>query len=92
VTVPGLGRNEFLFASKTFLAFLLALWIALSLDLPEPYWAMGTVYIVAHPLAGAVTSKALYRVLGTMIGAIATLVLVPNLMDAPELLCLALAL
>jgi uncharacterized membrane protein YccC len=90
--MPALGRNEFLFAAKTYLAALLALWIALSLDLPKPYWAMGTVYIVVHPLAGAVTSKALYRVLGTLIGAIATLVLVPNLVDAPELLCLALAL
>jgi len=91
ISVAGLGRTEFLFSAKTFLAALLALWVALSLDLSQPYWAMGTVYIVAHPLAGAVTSKAVYRVLGTLIGAVASVALVPNLVDAPELLCLALA-
>ncbi|WP_222183921.1 FUSC family protein [Geminicoccus harenae] len=89
--MAGLGRTEILFSVKTFLAALLALWVALSLDLPKPYWAMGTVFIVAHPLAGAVTSKAVYRVLGTLIGAVASVALVPNLIDAPELLCLALA-
>lgn len=87
-----IGREELLFSVKAFIAAVLALWIALYLDFPRPYWAMGTAYIVAHPLAGAATTKALYRVLGTFAGAVATIVLVPNLVDAPELLCLGLAL
>ncbi len=53
---------------------------------------MATVYIVAQPLIGAMRSKAIYRLLGTLIGAAATVVLVPNLVDAPELLTAALAL
>ena len=87
-----IGREGLLFSVKTYIAAVLALWIAMYLDLPRPYWAMATAYIVAQPLAGAVTSKALYRVLGTFVGAAATLVLVPNLVNAPELLSLALAL
>ena len=43
-------------------------------------------------LAGATRSKALYRVLGTLLGAGVTVALVPNLVNAPELLTLAIAL
>jgi uncharacterized membrane protein YccC len=53
---------------------------------------LATVYIASQPLAGATRSRAFYRVLGTVIGAVVTVALVPNLIDAPELLCLAVAL
>jgi uncharacterized membrane protein YccC len=86
------GWSEVIFAFKTFLASMLALWIAFQFGFAKPYWAMATVYIVSQPLSGAVTSKALYRVGGTFLGALMTLVLVPNLVNAPALLCLALAL
>jgi uncharacterized membrane protein YccC len=85
-------RADLVFACKTFLAAMLALLAALWLDLPRPYWAMATVYITSQPFAGATSSKALYRVLGTLVGATATVALVPNLVAAPELLCLAMAL
>jgi uncharacterized membrane protein YccC len=45
-----------------------------------------------NPLAGAVRSKATYRLLGTLLGCAATLVLVPWLFNAPWLLAAALAL
>lgn len=86
------GREELLFSIKTFLASVLALWLALRFALPNPYWAMATVYVIAQPLAGAVTSKALFRVLGTFMGAAAAVALVPALVETPEMLCLALAL
>ena len=86
------GVNEWLFALRTFAAAMLAFYIALSIGLDRPYWAMATVYIVAQPLIGAMRSKAIYRLIGTLIGAAATVVLVPNLVDAPELLSAALAL
>ncbi|MGX4772537.1 FUSC family protein [Bradyrhizobium guangdongense] len=90
---PFLVRHaDLIFALKTFAASMLALVIALAMDLPRPYWAMATVYITSQPLAGATSSKALFRVMGTLVGAIMTVVLVPNLIDAPELLCLAIAL
>lgn len=83
---------DWLFSAKTFAAAVLALFIALAFDLDRPVWAMATVYIVAHPLSGVLASKALYRVIGTIIGAVAAIVMVPNLVNAPVLLSLALAL
>lgn len=87
----GIGRNEIIFALKAYVAAVAALWIALQLNLEKPYWAMGTAYVVMQPMAAAVTSKAVFRVMGTFLGAIAAVVMVPNLVAAPELLCLALA-
>src|ERR1700745_139596 len=90
---PFLVRHaDLIFALKTFAASMLALVIALWIDLPRPYWAMATVYITSQPLAGATSSKAFYRLLGTLVGAAAAIVMVPNLVNAPELLCLAVAL
>jgi uncharacterized membrane protein YccC len=53
---------------------------------------MASAYIVAQPLAGAMRSKAVYRLAGTVLGAAVALVLIPNLVDAPPLLVAALAL
>ena len=83
--------RDWLFSAKAFTAAMLALYVALAMDLPRPYWAMTTVYVVSHPLTGATTSKALYRVLGTLIGATGAVVLVPTFVNAPELLSLAVA-
>ena len=84
--------RDWLFSVKAFIAAIMALFIALSLDLPRPYWAMAAVYVVANPLAGATSSKALYRALGTLIGACASVILVPLLVNAPELLSVVVAL
>ncbi len=90
---PFLVRHaDLIFALKTFAASILALVIALAMDLPRPYWAMATVYITSQPLAGATSSKAFFRVLGTLVGATMTVAMVPNLVNAPELLCLTIAL
>jgi uncharacterized membrane protein YccC len=87
---PTIG--DVVFSLKTFIAAMLALLIALCFDLTNPYWAVGTVYIVAHPLSGANTSKAVYRLIGTALGGAMTIVLIPNLVSSPELLTLAIAL
>jgi len=68
-----------------------ALYIGFSLDLSRPYWAMLTAYITAQPFSATVRSKGTYRVIGTFFGAAATVALIPNLVDSPELLSLALA-
>lgn len=77
------------FAAANTVAVLGALYIAFALDLERPYWAMFTVFIVANPIAGAVRSKAVYRFLGTLAGGALSLLLVPPLVQAPVLLCLA---
>ncbi|MBR1222264.1 FUSC family protein [Bradyrhizobium sp. U87765 SZCCT0131] len=90
---PFLVRHADLIHSlKSFAAAIAAFMIALWIDLPRPYWAMATVYITSQPFAGATQSKALFRIAGTLLGAAATVALVPNLVGAPELLCLAIAL
>lgn len=86
------GWKEALFSVKCLIAAMLAYYIALQIGLTRPYWAVTTSYIVAQPLAGAALSKAAFRVMGTILGAAAAVVLVPNLVNAPELLSLGLAL
>jgi uncharacterized membrane protein YccC len=86
------SRPEMLFSLKSFAGAMLALYLASRAGLPRPFWAFMTAYIVAHPLAGNVRSKALYRFVGTLLGCAATVVLIPALSAAPELLTLALAL
>lgn len=83
--------HELVFALKTFAGAMTAFAIALWLGLDNPYWAMASVYIVAQPFTGAVRSKALYRFCGTILGGSAGVALVPNLVNAPVLLSLALA-
>src|SRR4029453_9864324 len=80
------------FALKTFAAAMLAYSIAIWLETPRPYWAMASVFITSNPLNGATSSKAVFRILGTLIGGVGTIVLIPNLVNAPELLSLCVAL
>jgi len=81
-----------LFSVKTVAAAFLALWIGLWVGLPNPFWAMTTAFIVSNPLAGATRSKAIFRVIGTFIGAVFAVAVVPVLVDTPMLLSAALAL
>lgn len=90
MTLP--GWRDWAFALKTYAAAMLALFLALWIDLPRPYWALGTVYITSQVLSGATRSKAVYRLCGTALGAAVSVVLVPNLIDAPVLLSLAVGL
>ncbi|MGJ7536332.1 MULTISPECIES: FUSC family protein [unclassified Variovorax] len=91
-SLPRFSRAELLFSGKSFAAAMLAMYLASRAGLPRPFWALMTTYVVAHPLAGAVRSKAVYRFFGTLIGSTATVLLVPALSNAPELLTLVLAL
>lgn len=85
------GLEAWAFALKTYAAAILALYVALAADLGRPGWAVTTVFIVSQPFASATRSKAAYRTMGTLLGAACSVILVPNLVQAPELLCLALA-
>jgi uncharacterized membrane protein YccC len=86
------SKNEALFSIKSFAAAMLALYLSMRIGLPRPFWAMMTAYIVAAPFAGPTRSKALFRFGGTLLGALATVILVPLFADSPELLSLAVAL
>ena len=81
-----------IFSVNCYIATMLALFISFSLDLKSPGWAMVTVYLTSQPLSGVLRAKAVYRVIGTFVGAAAMIAIVPNLVDAPELTTLAIIL
>lgn len=84
-----LQRLTFALANTT--AVLIALYVAFAADLERPYWAVFSAFIIAAPITGAVRSKAVWRLIGTLAGAAAALLLVPPLVQSPPLLCLAMA-
>ena len=86
------STTEVLFSVKSFAAAMLALYIAMRIGLPRPFWALMTAYIVSAPFAGPTRSKAVYRFGGTFLGAFATVLIVPTFANSPELLSLSLAL
>ncbi len=53
---------------------------------------MATVYIVSSPFVGPTSSKALYRAIGTFMGAAAAVVFVPMFVQSPYLLVVVIAL
>lgn len=84
--------RDWFYGVRTFSASMIALYIALLMQLPRPYWAMATVYIVSSPFVGPTSSKALYRALGTLLGAGGAILMVPPLVQSPLLLAVAIAL
>ena len=86
------SRSELLFSVKSFAAAMLSIYISMRIGLPRPFWAMMTSYIVAAPFAGPTRSKGLYRAGGTILGAVAVTFAVPQLVNSPELMSLAIAL
>src|SRR6516162_1459071 len=87
--IRSIGVRPIIFSVNCYIATILALFIAFSLDLKTPAWAMITVYLTSQPLSGALRAKAVYRVIGTFVGGAAMVAIVPNLVDAPELTTLA---
>jgi uncharacterized membrane protein YccC len=80
------GATDAFFSLKTYASAILAYYIALRIGLPRPYWSIVTCYIVAQPLSGAMLSKAMFRMMGTLVGALVAIILVPQFVNAPELL------
>ena len=66
-----------IFAAKTTAAGLLALLVAFTFNLDQPYWALLTVFIVSQPQqSGLVLAKSFYRIVGTVVGAAVAVLLV----------------
>src|SRR5271168_551670 len=90
--IRGIGVRPIIFSVNCYIATILTMFVAFSLDLKSPGWAMTTVYLTSQPLSGAMRAKAVYRAIGTFVGAAAMVAIVPNLVDAPELTTLAIML
>ena len=78
--------RDWFYGVRTFAASMIALYIALLMQMPRPYWAMATVYIVSSPFVGPTSSKALYRAVGTFLGAAAAVLFVPMFVQSPYVL------
>ena len=86
------SRLDLIFACKTFVAGMLALFISFELDLINPMWSIGTVMIIANPYSGMVSSKCVYRLIGTVSGAVIALLLTPHFINTPWLFTVILSL
>ncbi|MCG9513801.1 FUSC family protein [Acinetobacter sp. WU_MDCI_Abxe161] len=86
------SRLDLIFALKTFIAGMLALFVSFELDLINPMWSIGTVLIIANPYSGMVSSKCVYRVVGTIGGAVIALTLTPHLINTPWIFTVVLSL
>ena len=75
---PTIGPRwmPWIFAAKTTASALLALLVAYTFNLDEPRWSVLCIYIVAQPQSGLVLAKSFYRIIGTVVGATASLILV----------------
>lgn len=65
-----------IYMAKATLAALLALMISMMLTLPDPRTAIFTTFIVMQPQSGLVFSKSYYRVLGTIVGVVVSLLMI----------------
>ena len=90
--IRDIGIRPIIFSVNCYIATILTMFVAFSLDLKSPGWAMTTVYLTSQPLSGAMRAKAFYRAIGTFVGGAAMVAIVPNLVDAPELTTLAIIL
>ncbi len=77
--------SALLYSARSFAAAMLAYYLALSIGLERPSWAIVTVYIVSQTSVGASLSRGLYRLAGTIVGAGATVLIVPNFVNMPIL-------
>ncbi len=67
--------GQWRYALRNALAMCLSLWLAFVLQLDSPYWAMSSAAVVSFPTVGGVISKSLGRVVGSLMGAMAAVVI-----------------
>jgi uncharacterized membrane protein YccC len=81
----------FAYATRTLLAVALALYTAYALQLDSPASAATTVLIVANVSRGALISKSVWRLFGSLLGVVAAVVLIAAFAQTPVLFVLGLA-
>ena len=85
--VPSL--REWLFSCKVFASAMLAVYISLKIGLTHPFWACGTCFVIASPMAGATRSKGVYRSLGTIMAGLMVVIITPLLANYRPLYAVA---
>lgn len=83
--------GQWRYALRNTIAMCLALTFAYSLNLDEPYWAMTSAAVVSFPTVGGVISKSLGRIAGSLLGAVAALILAGHTLNEPWLFLLSMS-
>jgi uncharacterized membrane protein YccC len=86
------GTSPLLFGLRLWASACLALYVAYWLELDSAYWAGTSAAIVCQPSLGASLRKASYRMVGTIVGAVAIVVLSAAFPQSRALFLLGLAL
>ena len=64
-----------LFSLRLWASVCLSFYVAFALELPDPSWAATTAALVCQPVLGATLRKAMFRMIGTVVGAIGVVIL-----------------
>src|SRR5262245_56109507 len=67
--------SPLMFGLRLWAAVCLTLYVAFWLELDKPFWAATTTVIVCQPSLGASLRKASFRMIGTLVGAVAIIVI-----------------
>ncbi len=84
--------DELLFAFKCLLAAIIALYIALRIGLPRPFWAPMATCIISQSMSGSVFVRASSRLIGTLVGTVVSVLLLISFINYTFLLCFLIAL
>ncbi|MFG1431776.1 FUSC family protein [Xanthobacter sp. V2C-8] len=87
----GFDGPRLAFTLRTAVASALALALAAALGIDNPQWAAMTVWVVAQPTRGQLLEKGLFRIAGTLAGALVGVALILGCADRPVLLVAGLA-
>lgn len=85
-------RQAWIFVFKCLLAFYVAAWLSMLLQLEQPATAMVTLALVMHPQSGMVRAKGFYRAIGNVAGSLCALLLIAAFPQQREMFLLALSL
>ncbi|MBU6517221.1 MULTISPECIES: FUSC family protein [Pantoea] len=77
--------GEWRYALRNAIAMCLALTLAYALQLDQPYWAMTSAAVVSFPTVGGAISKSLGRIVGSLLGASAALLIAGHTLNEPWL-------
>ncbi len=88
INIP--SRQEWLFSIRSFIGAMIGFYFAQRIGLPRPFWALLSAYVTVQTFAGATKAKALYRIIGSTIGAFGIVLLLPLFFNYSVLAALAL--
>lgn len=78
--------GQLLFSAKLFIASMLAYAVAVRIGLTQPYWAIATCCVCMNPLSGAIRSKGVFRLSGTLLAGCVSLAIASAFGSTPALL------